>query len=169
MELILNVGQMLNVTRDLKKLYRLIADETLALVNYYSLAIMLLDEKTQELKLEFIAGYRTEPIRNIKFKKGVGVAGWVAEKGEPLYLPDVRKDKRYIAPYGKVRSVYCVPLFSEKKFIGVFIVDSTEVDAFKPVDLRLLRILANQVATAIDNARMFEKYRSLLKGNAKKK
>ncbi|MDH4207932.1 MAG: GAF domain-containing protein, partial [Anaerolineae bacterium] len=88
---------------------------------------------------------------------GPGITGWVAATGEPLLVRDVSQDERYIplSPQAQTRSELCVPLQTKEAVIGVLNVESDELDAFDESDLAILQSLANQAATAIQNARLF--------------
>ena len=68
---------------------------------------------------------------------GKGITGWVAEKGEPLLVNDVREDDRYISCDENIRSEMCVPLRIGKKVIGLVDAQSRELNAFSENDLRL--------------------------------
>ena len=87
-------------------------------------------------------------------EKGIIVA--VARSGETLCVPDVQKNPRYVAVGAANRSELAVPLKVRGRVIGVLNVESTEVDAFGPDDVRLLSTLATQAAVAIENARLYE-------------
>jgi GAF domain-containing protein/HAMP domain-containing protein len=88
---------------------------------------------------------------------GEGITGWVAASGEPLLVPDVTRDARYLPLSSQVqtRSELCVPLKTKETVIGVLNVESGELDAFDQNDLAMLQSLANQAAVAIQNARLF--------------
>jgi len=88
-----------------------------------------------------------------------GVTGWVGETGEPLLIPDVRQDDRFIqfSSSGiETRSELAVPIKTKEKVVGVLNVQSAEYDAFDESDLVVMQALADQAATAIENARLFE-------------
>jgi len=85
-----------------------------------------------------------------------GIVGWVAARGEPAVVLDVRSDARY-KPHPalpNIRSEMAVPLSVGGRILGVLDVQSDQVDAFTEADLFVLRALANQVAIAIENARL---------------
>ena len=102
---------------------------------------------------------------------GKGITGWVAEKGEPLLVNDVREDSRYICGDESIRSEMCVPLKMGQKVIGVIDAQSRALNAFSEDDLRLLNIVGGQLATLIENIRLYEeikqseeKYRTVIEG-----
>jgi two-component system phosphate regulon sensor histidine kinase PhoR len=85
-----------------------------------------------------------------------GIVGWVAAQGEPAVVPDVARDPRY-KPHPAlpdIRSEMSVPLKVGGRILGVLDVQSDQTSAFAEPDLFLLRALADQVAIAIENARL---------------
>jgi signal transduction histidine kinase/ligand-binding sensor domain-containing protein len=86
-----------------------------------------------------------------------GISGWVAARGEPLLVPDVRKDPRYVwLRDSRTRSEITVPIMVKGRVIGVLDVESDRLDAFDDTDLAVLQSLAHQVAAAVENARLYE-------------
>lgn len=85
-----------------------------------------------------------------------GIIGWVAGQGEPAVVPDVASDPRYkphpALPH--IRSEMAVPLKVGGRVLGVLDVQSDRVGAFAEPDLFVLSALADQVAIAIENARL---------------
>ncbi|HSR35326.1 MAG TPA: GAF domain-containing protein, partial [Anaerolineae bacterium] len=92
-----------------------------------------------------------------RLKVGIeGITGWVAGTGEPLLVPDVSQDPRYVWMRGsKTRSELAVPIKTKGRVIGVLDVQSEHLSAFDESDLTVLQSLANQAAIAIENARLF--------------
>ncbi|MGD8243956.1 MAG: GAF domain-containing protein [Anaerolineae bacterium] len=91
-----------------------------------------------------------------------GITGWVAGTGEPLLVPDVREEPRYVLMRGsETRSELTVPVKSRRGIIGVLDVQSNQLDAFDESDLVVLQSLANQAAIAIENARLYEQAQRL--------
>jgi sigma-B regulation protein RsbU (phosphoserine phosphatase) len=82
-----------------------------------------------------------------------------AARGETVYAPDVRKVPFYIAGEADARSEIDIPLKVRGELIGIFNVQNTEMNAFAPERIRLREALAGHVATAISNARMFQRER----------
>ena len=71
-------------------------------------------------------------------------------------MPDVSKDPRYIKVVDDVRSELAVPMLLKDRCIGVFDLESPELDAFTKRDVEILTLLASQAAVAIENARLYE-------------
>jgi signal transduction histidine kinase len=86
-----------------------------------------------------------------------GLSGWVAASGEPLLVPDVRKDPRYVwLTRSQTRSELVVPVMVKGQVIGVLDVQSDRLNAFDDTDLAVLQSLAHQSGAAIENARLYE-------------
>jgi PAS domain S-box-containing protein len=92
-----------------------------------------------------------------------GIIGWVAGSGEPSLVPDVSEDARYIASRSatRTRSELAVPIKSRGRIIGVLDVESERPGAFDESDMTVLQSLANQLAVAIENARLYEQAQQL--------
>ena len=71
-------------------------------------------------------------------------------------MPDVSKDPRYIKVVEDVRSELAVPMLLKDRCVGVFDLESPELDAFSKRDVEILTLLASQAAVAIENARLYE-------------
>jgi PAS domain S-box-containing protein len=138
-----------------------------------ALGILLVDETTKRL-LPHPASYKELTLKNIGklgLCVGKGITGWVAENGEPLLVNDVRKDSRYVSGDEEILSEMCVPLKIGQKVIGVIDAQSRELNAFSEDDLRLLSIAGGQLATIVENLRLYEeikqseeKYRTVVEG-----
>jgi len=89
---------------------------------------------------------------------GEGVTAWVAAPGEPLLVPDVSQDPRYLLlpGWGEIKSELAVPLKTKSDIIGTLDVESNQLNAFDESDVVVLQSLANQAAAAIENARLYE-------------
>jgi sigma-B regulation protein RsbU (phosphoserine phosphatase) len=85
---------------------------------------------------------------------GQGIVGWVAKHGEPVIVPDVRKDNRYVMARSETRSELAAPLRIEGRTIGVFNLESHLADAYHEGHLELLRAFASQAAVAVERARL---------------
>jgi len=89
-----------------------------------------------------------------------GISGWVAGTGESLIVPDIVKDVRFIpSKNDQTRSETAIPIKIKGQVIGVIDVESDRVDGFDESDLVVLQSLADQVAVAIENARLYEQAR----------
>ncbi|MEO0096456.1 MAG: sensor domain-containing diguanylate cyclase [candidate division WOR-3 bacterium] len=128
---------------------------------YLNLAIFLVDEEKQELKICSYINY-PESVKDIQIKIGAtGITGHVAATREMYYSPDVSKDPYYIPGVKEAKSEVCFPLMIGDKLIGVLDVESPEIDGFTPDDIKILSTLSAQIAIALDNARLYEEAKRL--------
>jgi len=87
---------------------------------------------------------------------GEGITGWVAQTGQSVRLGDVRQDSRYYSLRDDIRSELCVPLRVGDHIIGVTNVETSRPNAYTEGDQRVLETIAAQMATALQNARLYE-------------
>ena len=102
-----------------------------------------------------------EKVKGIKLKQGQGIAGWVAEKGEPVVVSDASNDPRFFNGIDKIsgfvtKNIVCVPVRKKDKILGSIEVINKKSGSFDSEDLLILTALANQVAIAIENAHFYE-------------
>lgn len=127
---------------------------------YYNVTLLLLDEATSTLGNQAMAGglaHLASP--DYRQAVGVGLIGWAAATGESVVVNDVAQDPRYIIGFDKevpTRAELCVPLKVGSRVIGVLDVQESRVNAFDDTDLTALETLADQLAGAIANARLYE-------------
>jgi sigma-B regulation protein RsbU (phosphoserine phosphatase) len=132
-----------------------IAGLTKRLIDYRTFGILLLNEATQELEMKFAVRYGDDATPK-SLKLGEGLVGWAALHKEPLLIADVSKDARYIDLVPDVRSELVIPMLMKDRCIGVFDLESPELNAFTKEHKELLTLLASQAAVAIENARLYE-------------
>ena len=126
-------------------------------MGFSALAVMLINEEEQRLRIAAGTGYAADVTRKIEPRLGEGITGWVALAGEPLNVPDVTMDSRYIVGNESVRSEVCVPLAVGNRIIGVLNVESDQRAAFSQDTVRFLSTLAGHLAVVIENARLFQR------------
>jgi len=104
-----------------------------------------------------------KPPLGYRLSLGQGIIGHVAQNGQPVLVPDVSQDPRYVAwerlPH--TRSELAVPVKRGDEVLGVVDMQAMEPNAFDVVDLEALGVLADQLAVALDNARLYEETRQL--------
>jgi sigma-B regulation protein RsbU (phosphoserine phosphatase) len=144
-------GSILNLDELLSRL----ASVTRRLVEYRTFGILLLNDDTQELEMKTAVRYgdQSAPTR---VKMGEGLVGYAAQHKEPVLVSDVSADPRYIKLVDDIRSELVIPLMIKDRCIGVFDLESPDLDAFKKNDVQILTLLASQAAVAIENARLYE-------------
>jgi sigma-B regulation protein RsbU (phosphoserine phosphatase) len=143
---------------NLDELLTRIATLTRRLVDYRTFGILLLNDERQELEMKVAVRYG-DKVSVPRMKLGTGLVGYAALHKETVLVPDVSKDPRYIKLVEDARSELVIPLLLQDRCIGVFDLESPELDAFKKSDAEILTLLASQAAVAIENARLYQTIR----------
>lgn len=144
---------------DLDELLSRIAILTRRVVDYRTFGILLVNEAKQQLEPQVALQYG-EKTSMLTVKIGEGLVGHAALHKISLVVDDVSKDSRYIKVVEDVRSELVVPLMLKDRCIGVFDLESPELNAFSQRHAEILGILASQAAVAIENARLYETVRA---------
>ena len=153
-EFLMRLANALNTTLDLQTLMHRTADLVRAVIDYKIFAILLLNERTNDLRMRFQIGHSPEAER-LRIRVGKGVVGRAAEHRASILLQDVRLEENYISSNPDVRSELAVPLIVKNRVIGVIDLQSEQVGYFQTEHLRLLELTASRVAQAIENARLY--------------
>jgi len=152
--LLLEVADVVNTTLDLDTTLRRVAELVRKVIDYQIFAILLLNEKTQELHIRFQIGYPREVAERIRIKVGDGVTGLAAQRREAVLVNDVSQESRYIGAVPNVRSELAVPLIVKNRLIGVINIEAEQADYFQEEHKRLLTLIASRMAVGIENARL---------------
>jgi sigma-B regulation protein RsbU (phosphoserine phosphatase) len=144
-----------NTTLDLDTTLSRVAELVRKVIDYEIFAILLLNEKTQDLRIRFQVGYSRETAERTRVKVGEGVTGVAAQRREPMLVGDVTKDQRYISAVPNVRSELALPLIVKNRLIGVIDIESRQPDYFTEEHKRLLMLIASRMAVGIENARLY--------------
>jgi sigma-B regulation protein RsbU (phosphoserine phosphatase) len=152
--LMLEVSDALSTTLDLDTSLRRVAELVRKVIDYEIFAILLLNEKTQELHVRFQIGYPPNVAERLRIKVGEGVTGLAAQKREAILVGDVTKEKQYIAAVPNVHSELAVPLIVKNRLIGVIDIEAQQPDYFHEEHKRLLTVIASRMAVGIENARL---------------
>ncbi|MFN3325939.1 MAG: GAF domain-containing protein [Bryobacteraceae bacterium] len=139
----------------LDQLLSKIARSVRTLINYDAFSILLVDERRGVLKNCFSERY-DERVEVDNVPLGRGLTGAAAESLEPIRVDDTLTDPRYIASHPDIRSEVAVPLVAKEKVIGVMDLESDRVGFFTDEHVRMLSMLAPQIAISIENARLYE-------------
>src|SRR5712692_4016706 len=153
--LLLEVADVVNTTLDLDTSLRRVAELVRKVIDYEIFAILLLNEKTQELRVRFQIGYPREVAERIRIKVGQGVTGAAAQRREAVLVDDVSKETRYISAVPNVRSELALPLIVKNRVIGVIDIEARQANYFTEEHKRLLTLIASRMAVGIENARLY--------------
>ena len=159
LETLAEIGREMSAILDLDELLTRVAHLVKRLIAYRTFGIALFNEETEMLEMKLAISYgdakALDPV-----KLGDGLVGYAALHKEAVLVPDVSTDSRYINAVSDVRSELAIPLLLKDRCIGVFDLESPELDAFTKKHVELLTLLASQAAVAIENARLYEAIRA---------
>ena len=149
-----NLADALNTTLDLNTLMHRVADLVRAVIDYKIFAILLINDRSQDLRMRFQIGHSSE-VERMRIKLGRGVSGQAALLRQSLLVEDVRQTENYIDANPNVRSELAVPLVVKNKVIGVLDLQSDTSAYFTIEHQRLLELVGSRMAIAIENARLY--------------
>lgn len=132
-------------------------------INAEASSIFELDEESEELFIRVARGEKKDSIKEVRLKLGEGIAGWVAMTGEPMVVQDTKKEKKFSTKYDamsgfKTKSLICVPLKLRDKSIGAIqVLNKKNQEPFTKADLEILISLSQQIAVAMENAKLYHR------------
>jgi serine phosphatase RsbU (regulator of sigma subunit) len=153
--LIYSFSEKLAALLDLDRVAQLTITEARHLISATDGAVMLLDEATGALST--LAGFGDVLPHLTGLTRGEGVVGAVAASGIAEIVNDIEADPRRVKDRTGVHALLCAPLKVGERVIGVIALGSSTPAAYTAAELKLLNTLALQTATAIENARLFER------------
>ena len=140
---------------DIDELLTKIAVTVRALINFDAFSIFLVDDARRVLRSRFSQRYDDKPsTETIAF--GEGITGAAMESRKAVRVADVREEPRYIATHPDVRSEVAIPLVLHDRVVGVMDLESVRLSYFTDDHVRALSLLAPQIATSVENARLYE-------------
>jgi DNA-binding LacI/PurR family transcriptional regulator/signal transduction histidine kinase len=156
--LIYEVGHRVSSKLELEALLSEIVTAIHSTFDYYGVLLLLLDEESKRLSLQSIAGgYADTFPQDLCIDIGEGMIGYAATTGRTQISGDVSKNPHYVRKAReKTKSELAVPIKSRSKVIAVLDLQSDELDAFDETDVMAMETLADQIAIAIENARLYE-------------
>ena len=161
------IGKALTSTFNMDQILIIILKRLSELIKAKNWTLFLLDSKSRKLYFEVVVGLDKGSLADVRIQLGEGIAGTVAQTGEPILVPDVQKDPRFSNRVDDLtgfvtRSIICLPLKMQGSVIGVIeIINPEDTSLFQENYMPLLTILADYVAIAIHNARTYRKIESL--------
>ena len=159
---------------DLDTILNIALDTVLDIINTTTGGILLFQEHSQRLSYRVYRGLSAKYVEQMQMNIGEGVAGKVAQTGEPVVLEDISKDPRTAYPdlvsTEGLRGFISVPLKAKDKVVGVLNIASHMPGQFSADDMYLLNSIGCQLGTAIEQARLYqrlekgrERYQALLR------
>ena len=139
-----------------RPLLQAIVEVARAIFGARAASIMLLDEGAGELVFEAVTGEGEDTLVGRRIPSGTGIAGWVAQSGQPLVVEDVARDPRFAVQEARrtgyvPKGLMAVPLLWRERVLGVLnVLDRPERRRFSVAEMDLLGLFANQAAVALD-------------------
>ena len=133
-------------------------------------SVFLLDEETDELVFEAVAGEGADTLVGHRFPSSTGVAGWVLVTRQPLVVDDLTADTRFSREAAEStgyvpKGLMAVPLLVEERALGVLeVLDRPSDSQFTLAEMNLLGLFANQAAVALDLLQRARRARAALDG-----
>src|SRR2546428_3705008 len=168
LRMLLDITKKISRSLDLDEVLNVVMDTLDSLIPYDAAGIYLVKcsrplaerdgepDETCVFHTEAVRGYDIADLQELHLKLGEGLLGKVALTAEPINSPDVRQDPIYINARAETRSEMMAPIISNTEVIGVFDLESDELDAYSEDDLEVLMLLASQVAIIIDKVMLHE-------------
>jgi diguanylate cyclase (GGDEF)-like protein len=164
-----NVARALTSSLDRDAILRAIMQQMEQFFKPETWSLLLVDEARQDLYYAVAVGHTEENLHDLRVPFGHGLAGWVAEHGESLIVPEVSQDPRFdsrttkdaAAPGLRVRSAICMPLRSHQRTLGVIQLFNCQLETLTDYTISFLHVLCDYAAIAIDNARHVERIQEL--------
>ena len=156
--LLYKISQRVSSELKLDALLTEIVASILETFNYYGVMLLLLDEKVNRLILKSIAGGYTDVFpSDLYMEMGKGMIGKAAQTRQTQLSGDVSKNPDYVSGFNEItRSELSIPIIKGSRVIGVLDMESTELNAFNESDITAIETLSTQIASAIENAQLFE-------------
>ena len=140
---------------DLDELLGKIAEIVRTLTNYDAFSIYLVDAERQVLRHRFSVRY-DQRVQLDNIPLGKGITGAAAEARAPVRVRNIAEDPRYIASHADILSEIAVPLMVQDRVVGVLDLESDRLGFFTEDNQQALTLLAPQIASSIENARLYE-------------
>ena len=157
----------MNRENTVEQVGRAIIEETHRIIDYHNARVYLMEPPDSIAPIAFegrVGEYEKVDLELLRCKLGEGFSGWVALHGEPLIIDDANADPRGATIAGTDdidESMLVVPMRYDQDIIGVITLSKLGLGEFGPEDLRLLSILADQAATALESARLLARSQDL--------
>jgi sigma-B regulation protein RsbU (phosphoserine phosphatase) len=169
LRMLLDITNKISRSLDLQEVLNLIMDTLDSLIPYDAAGIYLVkcsqpftewDENTLDETCVFhtqaVRGYDIDDLQELHLKMGEGLIGHVAVTGKPYVSHDVRNNPRYINARPRTNSEMVAPIISNNEVIGVFDLESDELNAYSNDDMEVLMLLASQVAIIIEKVMLHD-------------
>jgi sigma-B regulation protein RsbU (phosphoserine phosphatase) len=155
--LVLNeVGREANSILDVEELLRRAAELVKRVIDYQILGILLYDEPTNVFRHRLDVKYGQSAQGKLRVTANEGVVGAAIFSGQPVRVPDVTLDSRYIMVNPETRSELAIPMVHKGRVVGVLDLESPQTNYFTEDHVQTLTILCAHLAVSLENARLYE-------------
>ncbi len=141
---------------DVEELLRRAAEQTKRVIDYQILSIMLYDEEQKVFRHRVDVKHGQRVQGKLRVAASEGIVGAAATLKEPVIVPDVTVDPRYLMVNPETRSELAIPMIHKGKVIGVLDLESPQPNYFTEDHVQTLSILAGNLAVSLENARLYE-------------
>ena len=161
-ETLYRVSSFVGSIYDLEELLSLVMDEAERAVEAEASSVALYDASDDSLNIVFASGEKKIELRNLKLTTNLGIIGAVARSRNTLMINDVRLDPRFDSSVDErtgftTQSIIAVAMYRRDELIGIVeVINKREGSHFTEEDVRILEVVAEQAAIAIENALMFK-------------
>lgn len=160
LEVLTKLSGLLNSSLDFEYVKRRAITAATELLDCETSSLLLKDGKGK-LFFEVALGEKGEIVKRFQLTIGEGIAGWVAMCGEPLIVHNAQEDPRFFKKVDQAadfvtHNIICVPLRIKKEIMGVIQGINKREGEFTQDDIELFLALADQIAIALDNARLYD-------------
>jgi len=149
------LSQRFSLILDLDELLGKIAESVRTLANYDAFSIYLVDAERKVLRHRFSVRY-DQRVKLDNIPLGKGITGAAAEARAAVRVRNTAEDPRYIASHADILSEIAVPLIVQDRVVGVLDLESDRLGFFTEDHQQALTLLAPQIASSIENARLYE-------------
>src|SRR2546429_14149 len=150
------VGRETSAILDVEELLRRAAEQTKRVIDYQILSIMLYDEEQKVFRHRVDVKHGQSVQGRLRATTSEGIVGAAATLKEPVLVPDVTVDPRYVMVNPETRSELAIPMMHQGKVIGVLDVESPIPNYFTEDHVQTLSILAANLAVSLENAHLYE-------------
>jgi sigma-B regulation protein RsbU (phosphoserine phosphatase) len=154
--LLSEVGRETGSILDVEALLRRAAEQTKRVIDYQILSIMLYNEEQKVFLHRVDVKHGHQVHGKLRVAASEGIVGAAATLKEPVLVPDVTVDPRYVMVNPETRSELAIPLVNKGKVIGVLDLESPQLNYFTDDHIQTLSILAANLAVSLENARLYE-------------
>src|SRR5438093_10846965 len=168
LRMLLDITKTISRSLDLDEVLNLVMDTLDSLIPYDAAGIYLVKcsrplaewegppDETCVFHTQVVRGYDIDDLQELNLKMGEGLIGHVALTGKPYVSDDVRHNPRYINARPRTNSEMVAPIISNNEVIGVFDLESDELNAYSNDDVEVLMLLASQVAIIIEKVMLHQ-------------